>query len=424
MKEKVKTTNNEEKELLNFKSKSIENNGIILGNFEDIPKYFQHNEYIKKGYRLNCNSVLKAFKSIFFLHNETVNIWSHLLGAIFFIFLIWYTSIFITNYKTLLKYVKQNLNDIEKIYKNIPNNVNDNMFSSLINNFNVFKYDFKYLKIDINNLYKSSFVALNDSYTRIISTIDTTSSNLQTFYNSFSEKFIELREKLLDLMELEYIPLERNNTQNSFSSRPPKRLRTWPLFIFLSSAIFCLSFSSIFHCIGNISPNFHRILSRFDYGGVCLLITGSCYPPYYYFFHCENKLKVFYLSFITVFGLTIFGLCLTNGFNLPNKRVLRGSSFLIFGISSGIPIIHMAVLGKNLSGYNNDTRFLFWYLGGITYIFGAILYLIRFPEKLFPGKFDFFGSSHQLLHISVLIAVIFHYIACLDAYYARFNNLC
>ena len=64
-------------------------------------------------------------------------------------------------------------------------------------------------------------------------------------------------------------------------------------FCFLFSAIICLSFSAFFHLVGNISTSHHRILSRFDYGGVCLLITGSCYPPYYYFFIVNRIIDYF-----------------------------------------------------------------------------------------------------------------------------------
>ena len=397
--------------------KHVEKDEILLGNFEDIPKYFRHNEYIKKGYRVNCNSIPKALKSLFILHNESVNIWSHLSGALFFIILIWYTSFFITNYKTLLKNVKLSFYEIEKEYSKLPKLINDDKFNPLVKHLNLFKYDFENLKSDINKIYISSFIKLNETYNKI-------SDNLQKYYYLLNKKFLEFREKLLDLMEFENITFGKYNLNNLNSSRPAKKLRTWPLFIFLISAIFCLFFSTTLHLVGNISVNFHRILSRLDYGGICLLITGSCYPPYYYFLYCEPKYRTFYLTFMTTLGLTTFGLCLTDGFNLPEKRILRGSSFLTFGICSGIPIIHFFTVGENLKGYNNDIRLLYWYLGGITYVIGAILYLIRFPEKYFPGKFDIFGSSHQLLHIAVLIASFFHYIGSLDAYYSRFNNLC
>lgn len=45
---------------------------------------------------------------------------------------------------------------------------------------------------------------------------------------------------------------------------------------------------------------------------------------------------------------------------------------------------------------------------GALYIFGAFLYAARFPERRFPGKFDIFGSSHQLFHLFVLLAAASH----------------
>ena len=106
------------------------------------------------------------------------------------------------------------------------------------------------------------------------------------------------------------------------------------LFIFLVSAILCLSFSATFHLIGGISKTYHTILSRFDYAGISLLITGSCFPPYYYFFYCESKLRIFYLSFMTIFGLSTFFLSLTNNYNKPEMRTFRGRLYLLFGISA------------------------------------------------------------------------------------------
>lgn len=64
-------------------------------------------------------------------------------------------------------------------------------------------------------------------------------------------------------------------------------LDRWPLFIMLVSAISCLSFSTIFHLLSAHSKKFHNILNRLDYAGISILIAGSCYPPFYYFFYCK-----------------------------------------------------------------------------------------------------------------------------------------
>jgi adiponectin receptor len=69
-------------------------------------------------------------------------------------------------------------------------------------------------------------------------------------------------------------------------------------------------------------------------------------------------------------------------------------------------------------------RMLYWYLGGIAYIVGALIYIVRFPEKCRPGKHDIWGSSHQIFHLFVISGVILHYLGSLDAYYYRVENLC
>lgn len=409
----------EEKGTINSKYEG--KSGIILGTYNDLPDYYKDNEYIKKGYLLYCDSICKAIKSLFYIHNESINIWSHLLGAIFFIFLIGYTAIFITNYKTQIYNVKNDINKIEKISKSGPF-LQNTFFNSFIKYFNNFKFDFN--NFNFPNAYKGSFPLLNETFEKMSNHLDNLTISFQGLIKSLSSRFIELREKLLDLMELDNIYLGKNKIIDIYHKRYPKKLRRWPLFIFLISAILCLLFSATFHLIGCVSKKYHEILSRFDYGGISLLVTGSCFPPYYYFFYCEVKYCIFYLIFISAFGLTTFCLSLTNNFNTPKMRGFRGKLYLIFGISAGIPVIQIKLVGKNLLGYDPELRFLYWYLGGITYIIGGIIYITRFPEIKYPGKFDYIGSSHQLFHIFVVIAALFHYLGSLDAYYSRFNNLC
>eukprot|EP01133_Synstelium_polycarpum_P002606 gene2606-2992_t len=63
-------------------------NKFTLTSYANIPPYLQGNEFIVTGYRVNFTYALCA-KSIFRMHNETLNIWTHLLGTIaFFILMI------------------------------------------------------------------------------------------------------------------------------------------------------------------------------------------------------------------------------------------------------------------------------------------------------------------------------------------------
>ncbi|KAI9252964.1 pPR-type GPCR protein [Phascolomyces articulosus] len=51
----------------------------------DLPPWLQDNIFITSGYRLPTGSYKKCIQSLFYLHNESVNIWSHLLGFFFFL---------------------------------------------------------------------------------------------------------------------------------------------------------------------------------------------------------------------------------------------------------------------------------------------------------------------------------------------------
>jgi adiponectin receptor len=55
-----------------------------LLHFKDLAPWRQDNEYIHRGYRPLSNSYTKSLQSLVYVHNQTVNIYTHLLGFIFF----------------------------------------------------------------------------------------------------------------------------------------------------------------------------------------------------------------------------------------------------------------------------------------------------------------------------------------------------
>jgi hypothetical protein len=59
-----------------------------VGKFGEAPPYMQDNEHIVGGYRIGYSSTWEVLKTVFMIHNETVNIWTHLIGAIIVIFFI------------------------------------------------------------------------------------------------------------------------------------------------------------------------------------------------------------------------------------------------------------------------------------------------------------------------------------------------
>ena len=53
--------------------------------WEDIPQWMQCDPYIRGGYRPQLDSFIACFQSIFYLHNESVNIWSHIISALIYL---------------------------------------------------------------------------------------------------------------------------------------------------------------------------------------------------------------------------------------------------------------------------------------------------------------------------------------------------
>lgn len=64
----------------------------FIGGVTEAPMHLVDNEFIKRGYRIGyTRSVRSILGSLFEMHNESVNVWSHLLGMVFFGSMIFYT---------------------------------------------------------------------------------------------------------------------------------------------------------------------------------------------------------------------------------------------------------------------------------------------------------------------------------------------
>ena len=59
---------------------------------EQAPDWLIDNKYILYGYRVDFQRKRDLLKSLFMKHNELLNIWTHLLGGVFFILLVFYSN--------------------------------------------------------------------------------------------------------------------------------------------------------------------------------------------------------------------------------------------------------------------------------------------------------------------------------------------
>lgn len=199
----------------------------------------------------------------------------------------------------------------------------------------------------------------------------------------------------------------------------------WPLLVHLLAAAFCLGCSATYHLFYIHERRIRDLLMRLDYGGISVLICGSCYPMIFYIFACQEVfwIRNIFLALITTSCTLCFVCTLIPQFEKPELRKVRGLMFIFLGLSTMFPFVYI---------YNfADPRYILeegliapWLLGGAAYIGGACFFITRFPERYFKVRFDLIGSSHQLHHVGVLLGCAIHLNEALNLYINRKQKVC
>ncbi|ORX81252.1 HlyIII-domain-containing protein [Basidiobolus meristosporus CBS 931.73] len=288
----------------------------LLLSFSELPKWMKDNNYILTGYRPPTFSYLKCAHSLLYIHNQTGNVYSHLLGVVLFLYMAFFTA-------------------------------------------------------------------------------------------------------------KEILPQHETTDWTDFAV----------MYIYIAGAIACLCCSALFHLFLCHSEKVSVNWNRCDYVGIVFLIVGSYFPAINYAFYCTTKWKIVYLSFIIIFGsatprpliassatqpIPKGVMSIAKKFGTPEYRWIRTNLFLAMGLSGILPLGHAIWV----NGWANAVQKLSlkWFASmGLTYVSGALIYASRIPERWYPGRFDYWGHSHQIFHVFVVIGAMFHYIGVIKAY--RWSHL-
>lgn len=185
--------------------------------------------------------------------------------------------------------------------------------------------------------------------------------------------------------------------------------------VFAVGVITCLGLSATFHTLKSHSHAVASFGNQLDYAGIVVLIVASMVSLDHYAFYDQHDLRAFFWALVGLLGTACAVVSLTPKFRTPEWRSTRAAMFVAFGLSGALPVL------VSLYIYGSDQtwrRFgLGWLLAeAVQYVGGAAIYAARVPERFKPGGYDYFGHSHQIFHVLVVLAAICHGVALHKAY--------
>ncbi|VDK35473.1 unnamed protein product [Taenia asiatica] len=153
------------------------------------------------------------------------------------------------------------------------------------------------------------------------------------------------------------------------------------------------SFAHTFCCYGRFSRDAYFTV---DYAGLAIFTCGSgiAYVAFSFPIELFTKPGALSLSFLD----TVL------------RGVLRVSAFAAPGVIMSSPVlfkIYTCYCGANSYPPHYCDSAVIWPKQFSACIISIIFYVSRFPEHLYPGKFDYFGHSHNVFHIGALLGL--HY---------------
>ena len=158
----------------------------------------------------------------------------------------------------------------------------------------------------------------------------------------------------------------------------------------------------------------------------------------HYTFHCLNETWYLYTILLSVLSASGTSLNWRIALSSPNRQSRHPNLCNAALVVPIIPYFHRDVFrvfrvllhcsvatGPFLMGlhairiwgvYSEIFTVLFSkiYLSYLSYTIGIVIYVLRIPERWFPGKVDLLGASHQIWHCFVVLGAHFVYSGLLD----------
>ncbi|XP_065830406.1 progestin and adipoQ receptor family member 3-like [Oscarella lobularis] len=190
---------------------------------------------------------------------------------------------------------------------------------------------------------------------------------------------------------------------------------------FLLCIEFCLFASTGYHLFKCSSdPSVSIIWYRLDIIGIAIAVCGCYIPGLYYGFYCNMVWRRVYVGAVLLVVLFCFLAQFRTQASLHHncQLVFMYSLAAAFGF---IPFVHWILISSSeIISFFAPKVIVFYAVA----LLGVSFYVSRTPEKLWPGKFNFIGASHQVWHVLIAVSFIWWYYSCISIYRYRASIPC
>ncbi|NXE93194.1 PAQR7 protein, partial [Menura novaehollandiae] len=181
-----------------------------------------------------------------------------------------------------------------------------------------------------------------------------------------------------------------------------------PLLIIVAASITYLTFSSLAHLLQAKSEFWHYGFFFMDYVGVAVYQYGSALGHFYYAIEpsWHQRIRGFFLPLAALLAwLSCAGSCYAKyrfhpSTRLPGRLCQELPSGLAYLLDIS-PVVH-----RICTSGRPDPALLYHKCQVLFFLIGAFFFSQPYPEKWFPGKCHFFGQSHQIFHVCLVLCTL------------------
>jgi len=201
-----------------------------------------------------------------------------------------------------------------------------------------------------------------------------------------------------------------------------------PIILYLVCAMLTLIFSFTFHWFQPMNATVFKYLHRLDMAGITICIFGSVTAVIYYAFYCDPFKRNVWIAVQFVVNMGAFLLTGTQDWiHGPGWTKVKGMLFVCCGLFAGLVAFDVTfdsiMAGPKSNALPFQTQLIYAMMMGGAYIFGSLFFMFKFPDNMFPGKFNVF-NSHSIWHFFVFLGQVLHIFLVLETYNNRVAMKC